>query len=141
MACQRFRRAETPRSRRQARAVPLVEYQGASFGRRPFAEQPPVALVVETVRIADPEAAVLRFTGVVEPKLRVGRFTAPVGLPVIAADSATLPVKAPLGVIVIAEVFPVAVPATTVIDVPLTVKLEANGRVTVTAGDVPAALL
>jgi hypothetical protein len=42
---------------------------------------------------------------------------------VIAALSATLPVKPPLGVRVMVEVLPVAAPGVTVTAVPLTVKL------------------
>jgi hypothetical protein len=57
--------------------------------------------------------------GVVVPKLNVGRFTAPLGLAVSAAVNATLPVKPPLGVTVIVEVFPVVAPRVTVIAPPL----------------------
>ena len=62
-------------------------------------------------------------TGVVEPKLRVGRSCAPLGLEVTAAVRATLPVKPPEGVTVIVEVFPVETPALTVTAVPVIVKL------------------
>ena len=47
-----------------------------------------VAGVVETVRVAVPAVAPVMLTGVVEPKLNVGRYSAPVGLDVIAAVSA-----------------------------------------------------
>jgi len=63
------------------------------------------------------------FTGLVEPKLRVGRYCAPVGLDVIVGDSATAPVKPPAGVTVIVEVFPVVAPGITDTATPLTVKL------------------
>jgi hypothetical protein len=50
---------------------------------------------------------------------------------VTAAVSATLPVKPPEGVMVIAEAFPVVAPAATVTDVPVTVKLGLTAVVTV----------
>ena len=77
----------------------------------------------------------------VEPKLKVGRYCAPVGLEVMAAVSATLPVKPPLGVTVMAEVFAVVAPGATVTAVPVMEKLELTAEVTVTAADVPDALL
>jgi hypothetical protein len=43
-------------------------------------------------------------TGLVEPKLNAGRSVAPAGLDVTDAVSVTLPVKPPLGVILIVEV-------------------------------------
>jgi hypothetical protein len=72
--------------------------------------------------MAVPEVTLVMLTGVVEPKLRVGGYWAPDGLDVTAAVSATLPVKPPLGVTVIVDVFPVVAPAVTVTDVPLIVK-------------------
>jgi hypothetical protein len=74
------------------------------------------------VRVAVPAATPVMLTGVVEPKLKVGRFTAPVGLDVTAAVSATLPVKPPAGVTVMAEVFPVVAPGARVTLVPARVK-------------------
>lgn len=62
-------------------------------------------------------------TGLVEPKLKVGGYWAPVGLEVTAAVSTTLPVKPPAGVTVMVEVFPVVAPGVTVTAGPLTVKL------------------
>jgi hypothetical protein len=69
------------------------------------------------------------FTGLVEPKLKVGGYWAPDGLEVMAAVSATLPMKPPAGVTVIVEVFPVVAPGATV----TAVLVKANeGLVTVT---------
>lgn len=84
------------------------------------------------VRVAVPAVALMMLTGVVEPKLKVGRYCAPVGLEVRAAVNATLPVKPPLGVTVMVEVFPVVAPRETVTAVPVTVKLGVGGTVTVT---------
>ena len=91
-----------------------------------------LAAVVETVRIAVPELDPEMFTGVVEPKLKVGGYWAPAGLDVMVAVSATLPVKPPLGVIVVVEVevFAVVAPGTTVTDVPAMAK-EGGGRLMV----------
>jgi hypothetical protein len=80
-----------------------------------------VTAVVVMVRVAVPAPAPVMLTGMVEPKLRVGGYCAPVGLDVRAAVSATLPVKPPEGVTVIVEVFPVVEPGETVTAVPLTV--------------------
>ena len=82
------------------------------------------------VSVSMPAAAPEMFTGLVEPKLRVGGSTAPLGLEVTAAVSATLPVKPPDGVTVMVEVFPVVAPAVTVTAVPVIVK--PGGPVTVT---------
>jgi predicted component of type VI protein secretion system len=60
---------------------------------------------------------------------------------VTEAVSATLPVKPPAGVTVIVDVFPEVAPGARVTAVPLTVKLELTADVTVTAADVPDALL
>jgi hypothetical protein len=75
------------------------------------------------VRIAVAAAVPVMFTGVVVLKLKVGRSTAPAGLEVIAEVSATLPVKPPLGVKVIVEVFPVVAPGATETDVPVMEKV------------------
>jgi len=58
-------------------------------------------------------------TGLVEPKLKLGGYWAPLGLEVIEAESATPPVNPPPGVTVIVEVFPVVAPGATVTAVPL----------------------
>ena len=91
--------------------------------------QPPAA-VVEMVRVAVPAVAPVMLTGLVEPKLRVGGSCAPFALEVTAAVSATLPVKPPVGVTVMVEVFPVVAPGVTVTAVPVIVK--PGGAVTVT---------
>jgi hypothetical protein len=64
------------------------------------------AAPVETVRVAVAAAAPGMLTGVVVPKLKVGRFWAPTGLEVMAADRLTLPVNPLVGVIVIVLVPP-----------------------------------
>ena len=99
-----------------------------------------VAAVVEMVSVAVPAVVPVMPTGVVEPKLSVGRYCAPAGLEVTAAVSVTLPVKPPAGVTVIVEVFPVVAPGATVTAVPLTVKLALTVVVTVTAVDPVAEL-
>ena len=74
--------------------------------------------------VAVPEAAEVMVTGLVEPKLRVGGYWAPVGLEVIDAASATaaLPVKLLDGATVMMEALPVVAPAVTVTAAPATVK-------------------
>jgi hypothetical protein len=119
------RRAGMPNSSRQARVAPPVAYQGIPLSWSTVAEQPEEAAVVAMVSVAVPAAPVI-LTGVVVPKLRVGGATAPVGLDVTAAVSATLPVNPPAGVKVIVEVFPVVAPGATVTAAPLTVKLGAG---------------
>ena len=69
-------------------------------------------------------------TGLVEPKLRVGGYWAPVGLEVTEAVKTTLPVKPPVGVTLIMEVLPEVAPGKTLTDVPVRVKLG-GGRVIV----------
>lgn len=99
-----------------------------------------VGAVVETVRVAVPAVVPEMLTGVVEPKLKVGGYCAPVGLEVIEAVSVTLPVKPPAGVTVIVEVFPMVAPGETVTAVPLTVKLGLTAAVTTTELDPVAPL-
>jgi len=82
--------------------------------------------VVKVVKVAVPAGAPVMLTGVVAPKVKVGKFCAPAGLPVSAADNTTLPVKPPMGVTVTVELFPVVAPGITVTAVPLTVKLGAG---------------
>jgi hypothetical protein len=89
-----------------------------------------VAAVVETVRVAVPAVVPVMLTGVVDPKLKVGGYWAPVGLEVRLAVNVTLPVKPPAGVTVMVEVFPVVAPWVTVTDVPPSVK-EGGAVVTV----------
>jgi hypothetical protein len=82
-----------------------------------------VAAVVETVSVAVPAVAPVMLAGLLDPKLKVGGYWAPVGMEVTEAVSATLPVKPPAGVTVMVEVFPVVAPGVTVTAMPLTVKL------------------
>jgi len=91
-----------------------------------------VAAVVEMVRVAVPAEVPVMFSGLVEPKLNVGGYTAPIGLEVTAAVRATLPVKPPAGVTVMVEVFPLVAPGVTVTAVPLTVIPGGTGGVTIT---------
>jgi len=99
-----------------------------------------VAAVVVIVSVAVPAEVPIMLTGLVEPKLKVGGYWAPVGLEVTAAVSVTLPVKPAAGVTVIVEVFAVVAPGGTVTAVPLTVKLGLTAAVTATELD-PVALL
>jgi hypothetical protein len=90
-----------------------------------------VAAVVVMVRVAVPGKLLVMLTGLFELKLNSGILCAFAGRPVIAAESATLPVKPPLGVTVIVEVFPVIAPAGTSTGVPEIVK-SGSRLVTVT---------
>jgi hypothetical protein len=81
-----------------------------------------VAAVVVTVSVAVPTEVPLMLTGLVEPKLKVGKCRAPAGLDVITAVSAMLPVKPFVGVRVMVEVLPLAAPAVIETALPLTVK-------------------
>jgi hypothetical protein len=100
-------------SRRQARVAPSAAYQGVP-GSAGLVRAPVVDAVVVTVRVPVPAEAVVMFTGVVEPKLRVGKSLAPLGLDARAAVRATLPVKPPLGVTVMVAVLAVVAPGVTV---------------------------
>jgi hypothetical protein len=111
-----------PNNNRQANATPLAAAHGLP-GRLGKARVELVGAVVEMVSVAVPAVAPLMFTGLVEPKLKVGGYSAPVGLEVTAAVSATLPVKPPDGVTEIVEVFPEVAPGDTETAVPVTVKL------------------
>ena len=128
-----------PKSKIQARAAPPAAYQGTPLclGRTRAAL---VAAVVVIVSVAVPAEVPIMLTGLVEPKLKVGGYWAPVGLEVTAAVSVTLPVKPAAGVTVIVEVFAVVAPGGTVTAVPLTVKLGLTAAVTATELD-PVALL
>ena len=114
------RRPGMPKSKMQARAAPPAGNQGTPRGMR-LAVVQPLAAVVEMVRVALPAVAPVMLTGLVEPKLKVGRSCAPLGLEVTAAVSATLPVKPPAGVTVIVDA--TAAPGATVTAVPVIVKL------------------
>jgi hypothetical protein len=129
-----------PKSSKQASVAPPAAYQGTP-GRLGWTSAALVAAVVVMVRVAVPAGVPVMLAGLVEPKLKEGRYWAPAGLEVTEAVSATLPVKPPAGVTVMVDVFPVVAPGARVTAVPLTVKLELAGEVTVTAADVPDALL
>jgi hypothetical protein len=137
--CHLRRRAGKPNNSVHASAAPLVANQGIPrvLGSTIAAL---VAAVVEIVRVAVPAVVPVMLTGVVDPKLKVGGYWAPVGLEVMAAVSATAPVKPPAGDTVIVEVFPVDAPGVTVTAVPLIVKLGFTAVVIVTELD-PVALL
>ena len=81
-----------------------------------------VVAVVVMVSVAELALAPVMLTGLVEPKLNVGGCTAPEGLDVTVAVSATLPVKPPAGVTETVEVLPVDAPAVSVTEVPETAK-------------------
>jgi len=115
------RLAWMPKSIKQARIAPPPVYQGISRCVCWAWLQPPAAVVV-MVRVAVPAVAPVMSTGLVEPKLRVGGSTAPLGLEVTAAVNVTSPVKPLAGVTVMVEVFPVVAPAVTVTAVPVIVK-------------------
>lgn len=131
MAQLRRRPAEIPTSSKQPRTALPWPYHGIVFSRRPAETQLAEAAVVEKVRVADPLLAPVMLIGVVAPKLSVGTSTAPEGLEVTDAASATLPMKPPLGVRVMVEVFPVVAPGVTVAEGPLRAK-EAGIAVTMT---------
>jgi hypothetical protein len=100
--------------------VPLALYQRTP-GRAGCPRAALVGAVVVMVRVAVTAESPVILTGLVAPKLSVGRSWASAGLDVIAAVSVTLPVKPPLGVTVIVEVLPVVAPGLTDTAVPLTV--------------------
>ena len=99
-----------------------------------------LAAVVEIVRVATPDAVPLTLTELVDPKLNVGRYWAPVGLEVRFAASATLPLNPPVGVTEMVDVFPVVAPGATVTVVPPIANLALTAVVTVT-GAVPVVAL
>jgi hypothetical protein len=82
----------------------------------------PLAAVVAIVSVAVPGVRYGVLTGLVAPKLNVGGSIAPLGLEVIEAVSATLPLKLPNGVTVTAEALLVVAPAVSVTAVPVSVK-------------------
>jgi hypothetical protein len=67
----------------------------------------------------------MMLTGVVEPKLNVGRYCGPVGLEVMEAVRAMLPVKPPAGITVMAT-------GATETDAPVRAKLALTAGVIVT---------
>lgn len=106
----------------KARVAPPAEYQRTSW-RAGYARAAFTAGVVEIVRVAVTAFAPVIFAGLLEPKLNVGGFWAPVGLDVMAAVRATLPVKPPLGVTLIVDVLLVVAPGLTDTGVPAIAKL------------------
>jgi hypothetical protein len=95
---------------------------------------------VLAVSVATPGVVLIMLTGLVDPKLKMGKYTAPEGLVAMKAVRVTLPVKPPAGVIEMAEVLPVDAPRTTVTAVPVSVKLTVIGAaliVIVVPDDVP----
>jgi hypothetical protein len=120
-------------------APPRMYWPRLRFG---YASELLLAGVVVIVSVAVPTPELGTVTGLAEPKLKVGVPCAPVGLPVITAVKATLPVKPPAGVTVTVDVFPVLAPGATLTAVPLTVKLGAAAvTVTTTGEEVEAAKL
>lgn len=112
-----------PKSSKQARTALPPANHGAWRGKAEDEVQELEAAVVAMVSVAVPAPAPVMLTGDVAPKLRVGRFTAPLGLEVTVAVSATLPTKPPAGVMVMVEVLPVVAPGATEAAVPATAKL------------------
>lgn len=114
IARQLRRRTGIPIKNKQARMTPPPARQGRLGAARVDELQGLLALaVVEMVRVAVPALALVRLTGAVVPKLRVGGSVAPLGPDVTDAVSATSPVKPPEGVTVMVDVFWVVEPAGT----------------------------
>jgi hypothetical protein len=139
MVRQLRRRTGMQKSRRQASADPPVAYQRPK-GRAGYSTALLVFAVVEKVSVAVAALSPVMLTGLLEPKLKTGEYSAPEGLEVIAAVSATLPLNPPVGITVMVEVFPVVAPGETVTVAPLIAKFGFTGVVTVTVFD-PDALL
>lgn len=123
MACHLRRRAGIPNSNKQASAAPPPAYHGGRLDEAAEAEHGLEAAVVAMVSVALPAAPPVTLTGVVAPKLKVGRLTAPLGLEVTTAVRTTLPVKALAGVMLTVEASPVVAPAATDTAVPVIAKL------------------
>lgn len=119
-----------------ARVAPPFWYQRL-LGRAGLTRAALLAAVVATVSVAVEAFAPFKFSGVVVPKLNVGGSDAPTGLEVIAAVSATLPVKPPAGVSVIVEVFPVVAPGDSVTAEPVIVKVGTATAVALASFDAP----
>jgi hypothetical protein len=73
MVRQLRRLAGMPKSSRQARVAPPAAYQGAP-GRLGGTSAPLVAADVKTVRYAVPTLVPTMVTGLLEPKLSVGKY-------------------------------------------------------------------
>lgn len=128
------RRLGIQKNSRQASADPSVAYQRPD-GRAGYSTAPEVAAVVVMVSVAVAALAPEMLTGLLDPKLKLGGYWAPLGLDVIAALRVTLPVKPPEGVTVIVEVFPVVAPGATVTLAPLIENPGLTAVVTVTVFD------
>ena len=81
-----------------------------------------VGAVVITVRVANAALGPVKLSALAALKVTVGLSCEPTGLEVIAASNATDPMKPPLGVTVIVDVFEVVVPGATATAVPEIVK-------------------
>ena len=103
-ACHLRRRAGMPNSSKQAKAAPPVAYQGVP-GRFGWLSMALVLETVETVIVVVTELVPGIFT---EPLARVieGRFLAPAGLDVTAAERVTVPVNPARGARVMVDVPP-----------------------------------
>jgi hypothetical protein len=71
-------------------------------------------------------------TGLVEPKLSVGIYCAPAGVPEICADRLTLPVKPPAGVTVTVAVLLVVAPGAEMVTLLALRAMDGGIAVTVT---------
>jgi hypothetical protein len=123
MARQLRRHEGMPKSSKQAKAALPPAYQETRLGEAEDEEHGLKAAVVAMVSVASPAPAPVTLTGVVVPKLNVGKLTAPLGLEVMEAVSATLPVKPPAGVMAMVEVLPVVAPGATETAAPATANL------------------
>jgi hypothetical protein len=120
-----------PKSNRHASSAPakICQFPPGRGGRASALD---VAAVLDTVSVAVPAVVLVMLTGVVVPKLNVGGSCAPLGLEATTAVSTTLPVKPPLGVTAIVEVFPVVAPGLMDTAAPETVNERVAAAVTVT---------
>jgi hypothetical protein len=122
IVCHLRRCVGMPKIRMQAKVAPLTAYQ-AALGRLRSSIALRVVAVVVTVSVAVSRLGPAMVSGVVVPKLKVGRSKAPEGLAVRTAVRATLPVNPTAGITVIVEVLFVVAPGATVTAEPLTAKL------------------
>jgi hypothetical protein len=116
-------RAGMPKNSKHAKTALPPAYHGDGRDEEEDEVQGLEEATVAAVSVAVPAPALVIATGVLVPKLRVGTLTAPLGLEVMEAVSATLPVKPPAGVILIVEALPVVAPGATETAVPVTAKL------------------
>ena len=114
------RRAGIQQSSTQTRTALPSAYEGSlRFVELAVVQPPGMAACVEMVRAAVPALTPVMSTVLTEPKLKVGRDTAPDGLLVRAALSVTMPVKPFAGVTMIVAVLPVTAPGAIVTAMPL----------------------